>query len=277
MRPRRTFYVLEAHAQGCVAELSLNDQPIIRRGDGAGLGRQFGGPCNQWLVPGENVLSVLIEPGPSPDQAEGGGPRARRALEGPGEVSARLVRYPEGEVVGSPAGEVLIDLSWESPELASALPWPQVIAGQADLGPLFGRWKWQDVAPLTLDGPTVAAVRALLGDFHAALAARDLDTVVNLSRVRIDELSRAYQLPAGQKEAEIRQNTRFYMDEPSWGVQPLDSGAFALRLVAGRRMVDCVRADWDPIVREAPRPPGDLANAWPLLVAPVDGKWRVVR
>lgn len=277
MRPRRTFYVLETHVQGCVAEISLNDQPIIRRGDADGMGRYYGGPCNHSLIPGENVLSVLIEPGPTPAQAESGAPRARRALEAPAEVSARLVRYLEREVVGSPAGEVLIDLAWESPELAGALPWPRVIAGRADLGPLFGRWKWQDVAPLTLDPPTVAAVRTLLVDFHAALRAKDLDTILALSRIRLDDISRAYQLPAGQQEAEIRQNTQFYMDEPSWGVQPLDSGAFSLRLVGGRRMVDCVRTDWDPIVREAPRPPDGLANTWPLMVAPIDGTWRVVR
>ena len=65
--PPQTFYVFECLARGCVAEFYLNDIPIIRRGSGVGL--EYGGQVNQYLVDGTNELTIVVNPGPVPGEA----------------------------------------------------------------------------------------------------------------------------------------------------------------------------------------------------------------
>ncbi|MGE0711629.1 MAG: hypothetical protein AB7N76_03560 [Planctomycetota bacterium] len=299
---RRTFYVLECAAEGCVAEFLLNDQPVVRRGEG--LGGLFTGQCNHELIPGENEVTVLISPGPTPASAL----RARREVAGrerrgsvlageepkPARVSCRLVRYLEREVIGSPAGVALLELEWEDMGSGAPRHWPQVVSGVVDVGEAFGRWAWQDAPAIEWSEATEAEVRAFLEEMHAALAAKDLDAFVRRSRVRLAEISRAYQLPSGQKEREVRENARFYMEQPEWGLQPLPwrreaprrataalrgggDGLADLRVCARRRQIDCVARDGESLLRELPRGEYGLVNKWPMRLARIEGELHVVR
>lgn len=283
---RRTFYVLECEAEGCVVELYLNDQPVERRGEGRGLGKFYNGQCNHELVPGENELTLVISPGPTPASTLRARPerpgRARRLSirrneePKPGKATCKLTRYLEHEVIGSPAGELLLELSWEL-EPTAERHWPQVVSATVELGELWGRWAWQDAEPLTLDEQTRAEVKLFLEDLHAALSNKDLDPLIERSRSRVAEISRAYELPAGQKEEEVRKNAAFFQEQEGWGMAPLDWEQADLRLCGRRRLIECVAQDGMSLLRELPRGEHGVVNSWPLFLAKIDGRLEIVR
>lgn len=267
--------MLECHAEGTRAEFRVNDLPVIVRGDGDGLGRYWAGPVNHLLVEGENDVTIVVEPGPTPSTALGrpGERRARRALPG-ASASCKLVRYREGMVVGDPKGVTLAAVEWEASDAGGALPYPQVASATAALKPGHGRWRWEDAPRAAPDRP---AIEALLRKVAAALEAGDADAFLALTRARTTELARAYGRTLADKEAELR---RLVVDDasgPHRGVQPLAPETWDLRPIARGRVLDCVRQDGRAILLGPPRPPEGFCSTYDVRVALLDGAWQVVR
>lgn len=287
----RPFFVLELHCEGTTrAEFWVNDQPVIVRGDGPGLGRYLAAQSNHLLVDGANSLTIVVEAGPGPSLALGTpGQRRRRApITGAADegilgarATMRLVRYLEGMVAGDKRGAVLASLAWEAPDHGGDLSWPQVVSTKVDLGPVAGGpWRWQSAPRLSLDAPLRAELTALLERVGAALTAGDAASFLSLTAPRTADLARAYRRPLAEKEAELR---RLVVDEARTahgGVGPLEPAAWDLRLVGDGRLVDCVRKDGQAILRG---PPHTLAgvegfrSTYELSVARLDGTLQVVR
>lgn len=275
---RKVFYFLECFAEGCDAEFLVNDIPVIRRGDGEGLGKLYHGACNDLLVDGENEITAIARPGPTPTTRLDGHAlrRERLALEGV-RITCKLVKYLEGMVSGGPDGQVLAAVEWESQDDGQPTWWPLSLSACADLGPMYGRWGWEDAERLTLDDTTRAEVLAVLAELRGSLHGKQLDPFVRLSRPRLDDLSKAYQLRPGEKENEVRRVAELDFGKDWWGMEPLDEAALDLRLCARGRLVDCVSRDGEPALRELPQPPADLRGAWEMKLAKLQGSWQVVR
>lgn len=273
---KKVFYVLLAEAEGVEAEFFVNDVPIVRR-SGEGAMTDYSGPCNQDLVPGWNVITAVIGPGSTPSSTLRGSPGRRLATLEKARVQVRLMRYPEGAVAGAPGGDLLAQLEWEAPDLARPITLPRVVSAAVDLGPLGGRWRWQDATPLTLDAPTLREVRAFLETLHGLLSKKDLPRFLALGQQRLADVERAYGRRPGEKAAEIDNAVKGELAKPDWGMLPLEPEAWDLRLCGGNRLIDCVRRDGAPILREKPRAPTNISVEWPVRVAKLDGVWCVVR
>jgi hypothetical protein len=276
MAKKKVFYVLLAEAEGVEAEFFVNDVPIVRR-SGEGAMTDYSGPCNQDLVPGWNVITAVIGPGPTPSSTLRGSPGRRRVTLEKARVQARLMRYPEGAVSGAPGGDLLAQLEWEAPDLVRPVTLPRVVSAGVDLGPLGGRWRWQDATPLTLDEPTLREVRTFLETLHAMLSKKDLERFLALTQVRLSDVERAFERRAGEKAAEVLNAVKGEVAKPEWGMLPLEPEAWDLRLCGGNRLIDCVRRDGAPILRETPRAPTNISVEWPVRVAKLDGVWHVAR
>jgi len=291
----RPFFVLELHSEGTTrTEFWVNDQPVVVRGDGPGLGRYMAAQSNHLLVDGTNDLTIVVEAGPRPSLALGSERRRRAPITGAADegilgarASMKLVRYLEGMVVGDEKGVALASLAWEAPDHAEGqggdLSWPQVVSTKVDLGPVAGGpWRWQSAPRLTLDAPLRAELTALLEQVGAALTAGDAATFLTLTAPRTADLARAYRRPLADKEAELRRLVVEEAATPHGGVQGLDPAAWDLRLVGDGRLVDCVRSDGQAILRGPPQPVaggGGVAfcSTYELRAARLDGKLQVVR
>lgn len=288
----RPFFVLELHCEGTArTEFWLNDQPVIVRGDGPGLGRYLAAQSNHLLVDGTNELTIVVEPGPTPSLALGtpGERRRRGPILGASDegilgarASMKLVRYLEGMVVGDRRGAVLASLAWEAPDHGGDLSWPQAISTKVDLGPVAGGpWRWQSAPRLALDASLRAEAAALLERIGAALTKGDAAAFLALTAPRTADLARAYRRPLAEKEAELRRLVVEEAATPHGGATPLEPEAWDLRLVGDGRLLDCVRADGQAILRgppkETPGLPGGLRSTYELQLARLDGRLQVVR
>jgi hypothetical protein len=268
------YYVLECSARECVAEFYLNDIPVVRRGPDLGL--HFAGQSNQYLVDGRNELSVLIHPGPTPGEAISGKGSARSRREAGGaEISAALCRYPPGATVGGPSREELVSLAWTA-EGDGRMVFPRVVTVARDLGPLFGRWAWQDAPKLSLDDASVGEIGKMLEPLRESLHKGDPEPFIESGKTRLEEIARAYDRKPGEKKKIIRKTTADEASRDWWGIQPLETKNFDFRLCARGRLVELVDRAWKPVLRERPDGEGGVAY-YDMMVGRIRDRWEIVR
>jgi len=268
------FYVLECSVEECVAEFYLNDIPVVRRGPA--LGQHYAGQSNHLLVDGYNELSILIEPGPTPGEAivGEGGSRVRRPLPGARAV-AHLCQYPPGATVGGPSRKEVMAIAWEA-QGDEPMVLPRVATVRIDLGPLFGRWIWQDAPALSLNDQALAEVHETLASLHRSLEAGDPEPFIALSKTRLRELQRAYGTPPGAKERIIRKVMDDDSSQPWWGLQPLSGHHGGWRLCGRNGLVEILADDWRPALRENPDDSGGV-GFYDLMLGRSEGTWEIVR
>lgn len=269
----------ELLVQGCTAELYVNGVPLRRRrSGGAPLPGSSAGPfasipVQQYLVPGDNRIEILIEPGPTPRRAREPESSMRRM---PGAAAvARVVRFEEGAFVDSENGEILAEVKWEGAADEDEA-FPKSAGVTAALGARSGRWSWQDAPPITLDDATGAEIAHVLGTVAQAFERGDPAPVLALLKTRFDEGIRAY--PRNDSETLTKELSNYVRDAAAdkWKVRSLDPGAFDFRLCAGDRLVELVDRDWQPSLRfEVPEE--DEPYGYPMMLARIDGRLAVVR
>lgn len=96
---------------GCPVELDVNDFPVARAG---GTLQHFASvSVPEFLVDGENRLSLVIDHGPTPAMAQGGaGCEWGATAPADMEIVARITRLQEGMMAGPTDGETLMGPHW---------------------------------------------------------------------------------------------------------------------------------------------------------------------
>jgi hypothetical protein len=273
-RTEQLFYVFECTTEGCTAEFYLNDIPIIRRGPA--FGPFYAGQANQYICDGINEITIVISPGSRPGRALTGDSSERtRTTFKDARASARMARYPFGAVVGGPDAKDLLRVAWESGSGDSSRYAPLVTGGSADLGNIFGAWAWQSAPAAILDDQSRREIREFLTSLAASLAAGDAAPFVAAGAARLADTERAYGLQPGERAEMIRRITKEDAAQPWWGIQPLDEAQFDLRVCGRGRLVECIAADWLPILREKPDPEGGFGT-YSMLLAKTGGAWQIV-
>ena len=201
--------------------------------------------------------------------------RRRKNVSG-AKAMARLVRYPFGAVVGGPSGEILMHCDWQAPEEATPFVFPRAVSTRTDLGEMFGSWHWQEADRIDLDEDVRGELGVFLEELRGPLAAGDPEPLIELSRPRLKDLARAYSLPPGQKERQIRDVTELDARQPWWGMQPLEPESYAFRLCGRGRLVELVGQDWEPVLKENPDEDGSLGQ-YGMFVGRLDGEWTILR
>jgi hypothetical protein len=289
------IYTLEVRAKGCLAEFFLNDVPLVRRGEGDGreLGANAAFPVNQYLHAGANEVTIVVHPGPTPGTAAGlGGVRAQRitlpepevqgeageAHSNPDpEVCARatLARTPRGGVAGGHDTETLLKVSYEGRDDGRPEPFPRVHSGAVELEGLPAEWPWEQAQRhVAVDDAMRQEIRALLTTLHASLGAGDVEPFIELSRPRLEDIAGAYGASPLDKVEELRQMAAADAAQPDFALEPL-APELDLRICGEGRLVEVLTPQWRAPLREVPRAEG--AGSYVMLVAKVDGSWRIVR
>ncbi|WP_418320989.1 hypothetical protein [Piscinibacter sakaiensis] len=270
-----SYLVLECAAEGCVAEFYLNDIPVIIRGPE--IGRFFCGPMDDHFVDGVNELAIVVNPGPTPGEALTGAERNRDWRNVDKERAwAKVSRYPVGATVGDGQGIEMMAVEWQAPSRRTTCVFPQICSTVVDLGPLYGRWRWQDSPVLGTGADVQAEIDALMQALHASLQRGEVDLFLALSRHRLTEGEKAYQLIPGEKQQMIRDVMAEETAQDWWGMEALDPSRYDLRCCAGDRMVELIAKDWLPILREKPDDE-DGIGYYKCFLARIDGELQIVR
>ena len=269
------YYVFECAVNECDAEFYLNDIPVVlRKKDG---GRLFGGQVNELVMDGLNEISVIVNPGPEPGLAITGREGKRdRFVAKDAKLFAALSIYPAGAVVGGPDRKELMRLEWAAADDGWPKVFPAVVSNSQGLGPLLGEWAWEGAPRITLDAETVKEIATYLNGLQESLAQGDPELFIQEGVVRLEEVERAFGLKAGSKAEQVRKVTLRDAGEPWWGMQPLNTGQFDLRLCACSRLVECVGRDFQPLLKENPDEDGGV-GMYDMLLGRIDDQWRIVR
>jgi hypothetical protein len=260
----------ELEVNACTAELYVNGFPLSRL---APETTHFEATAAQeFLVPGDNAIEILVEPGTRPSLAR----TERRDLATPAaSVTARLVRYPDGVFTEAANGEILAEINWLGrPEVAA---FPQSMSRTATLGSQHGRWSWQDAPVLVLDEQLVLEARAVLDDVARTLRSGDVDAAWRATEVRVREGLRAYpSLSEAEGRAELGKVLAYYRRSAD-PVRPFTPERHDFRLVARDRVLQCIDLDWSASLKlENPSDPGEVVP-YALFLARIDDRLQVVR
>jgi hypothetical protein len=245
------IFYLNIVAQGCTAEVRLNDAPMYT------LLREHPARArptiSEWVINGENWLSVqLVELDP-----EIGNARLRVALcqatlgdvPVPGhEIELAVIEWPT-------AGELPV---------APELPLPLDVAVMATHA--WGRWSWQDAPPFAVDARSTTAVIDYIRDLHATLAGGSVDALIAHSTVKFDEVAPAYELTPADAQLRIRQAWQGLTSHPDWEFAEWNVEDLDLRLHCGGRLVEPTTLAGEPILRQA-RPIDGESWSLPIFIA----------
>jgi hypothetical protein len=153
---------------------------------------------------------------------------------------------------------------------------PLTRSTQVNLPASFPRWRWFD-APLVGAMPTLRPlVLAFVQDLAQRLSSGDLDSFMQATRLRTEELAVAYQQDAAQAKARLREHLAGAAAAARFSWLPMDDKSFAMRPVAGGRLVECLDVGGGAMLRTAPDEQG-RSLALPLRLAAVEQKLYVLR
>jgi hypothetical protein len=233
---------------------------------------KFSGSINEYLLSGPNEFTVTANllPGADPKAVE-----ARILDQKNASAEWRLTRFPAGAMEGGPDGKPVGEGKWIPLE---PIPFPQSHADKADLGDRPGRpWKWEAAAPIELNPEAITEILNFLKPIHAALHKGDPEPFLAATQLRLADLEIAYDsFSADDRASLIRRVTKRQSKEGWWGMKPLDPAAFAPRLCAGNRLVECRALDLKPYLREYPDPKGNI-GFYEMFLTKLDGAWLAVR
>ncbi len=284
------FY-LNVTIRGYDAEVFVNGAPIL------GSARSY--PCialppvSEWIVQGENVLSVTIhggdhiDPPPDVEGDEDGDtipPPAPAAPAGEGEppmLRVALCRGDIGEMVEPGQESELLGLEWEPPpqsEDEPPLELPHEEQVTVDLAHPWGTWAWESAPAFDFEAEPEAVLDVVqfLADLHGAVAAGRLDSLLDASQVKFDEVAPCYEMDAGQARARLGAAWPEITKPAGWQLADFDESDLDLRLCCGGRVIEPRTLGGEPVLRQA----FELEEQrWtmPLYVARIDGRLAIVR
>lgn len=266
------------HAQleisGCTAELWLNGVPVMRLDQTPGRVPIQNFAVMQLLVPGTNMLEIVVEPGSTPSV---GRTEKRELMFSKMWATGRLIRFEEGASGLVEEGHLLTEVNfrWDDPTLNDRMMFPKSSGMQVEMGAAFGTWGWQKAPDLVLDEALIAEARAVLDELEAALRAFDEQRFWQLTELQIKDVLRAY--PALSEPA-MRSELTTMIAHIKEGKDPVfarDPENHDFRIVGGGKLLQCIDKDWTTSFKVRD-PAGDVLP-YRIMLARIDGKLRVVR
>ena len=119
-------------------------------------------------------------------------------------------------------------------------------------------------------------VRDYLEYLHRLLTAREFEAFVAESAPKLEELTElAYGVPAESMRRGMLQALEDHSVEP-YRLQPLDWSEVDLRLVAGGRMIDCLRKNRRNVL-EYVEPKDQDVFFLPTMVGKIGAQWKILR
>lgn len=245
-----TIFYLHIRTHGCAAEIRLNDAAIATTR--VELPQTMFPTISEWVLAGENVLSVEL-------RELGEGARVHVAL-----CEAQIGEVPEP---GSERELIVID--WPPLAIEPAIPEQAPVPAPLPALPLllreaglathpWGSWSWEQAPPFDLDRHTVADLIAYLRDLHAALAAGQIDLLLDQSQIKFNEVAPLYDMTASEAQQRLIDTWPILSAQPGWALAPFDEADLDLRLHCDQRLVEPRTLAGRAIIRQARAIGGEL-------------------
>ncbi len=267
MNPR---YLVNLEFTNVRVEVWLNRIPVgfVKPMDGSPLVI----PVNQFIEHGENKLSLLLNFGPLAADPVAAWTKEPEALHYTGSASVRaaIALYKEEEE--NPFAKqppALATVEWKG----TASPQPSFLEKAFQAPVDFGQWAWESAAVLpSMDGALRASAIGYLNHLHTLLDQRRFAEFIAEGSRRFDEMGRAYGMPMeGLRGAMLSGLNAQEKDH----LVPFDPSAIDLRLVAGNRMIECLRRD-RKFLFEYDQPDPAQTFFLPLMIGQVQNKWTIL-
>ena len=242
------FYV-HVDAEGCEAELKLNDAPIVP------LSRAYPliafPTVSEWVIAGDNQLSLEVF-----------------AAEADARVHAALGWAYPGETPGRDDPNERIVLDWSPPSEAGGVTpgYPQRVVelGVADHD--FGRWSWQFSPEFDIDPRTTADLVDFVRMLHAAVEGGSFDVLLDACTIKFNEVAPCYDMAVAEARERLRSGLSYLAGLPGFRLAAFDERDLELRLHCEGRLVEPTTRGGEAILRQA-RPIGGESWELPLFIA----------
>jgi hypothetical protein len=262
------FYV-HIRTRGVTAQIRLNDAAIY---EVAAEHAQIALPTiSEWVIVGENTLSVRVtELGVNPrlhvalcQAAIGDVPELGREHE--------LIRIDWPPLPVEPAVDLEVEAEVPVEPEPPALPLELREVGVA--GHPWGEWSWQRAPTFNGDRRTITEVVAYLRDLHAALAAGQIDILIQQSAIKFNEVAPIYDMSVADAQQRIHGAWAELSSLPGWQLAPFDEADVDLRLHCDGRLVEPTTLAGEPILRQARAIDGER---WSLPIFVARTHWEYV-
>ena len=268
--------VLRLETLGIVAEAVFNGVPLLRtltQPSGASVPQCLSISVNEYVVAGSNLLELRLQP-PPPGQAAEAEPWVSDGQRG---ACLRLLLPRKGQRAHPETARTLAQLDW-APVADAVVDLPALVKQALDLPITFPRWRWLDAPPVTSTAELAALqlpATTFLQGLALGLSRGDAEPLLQASRLRLEELSQAYQHNLADNVGRLRlQVQQLHAVMPLRPAMPKPSTVL-LRAVADGRLLECLTPDGQTLLRSAVAGGGQVA--WPLRLAPIEGQFYVLR
>ncbi len=285
------FY-LHVAIRGYDAEVFLNGAPILATARSYMLDALP--TVSEWIVQGENVLSVVIHGGDHIDPPPEEGEDTSDTIRPPGEDDEPPDQEPEppflrvdicrGELddLVEPGQEnVLLRLEWTPPpppaEGEEGLELPHETRESVELEHPWGRWSWEGAPVLDVDEPELwAEVSKFVEDLRDAIDRGRLEPLLDASQIKFDEVAPAYGLTPEDARARLGAAWPEITKAGGWRLASFDDTDLELRSCCEGRVIEPRTVYGEPVLRQAQRLE---QQRWllPIYIARIDGQLRIVR
>ena len=261
--------MMRLQVQGCTAEVLINGIPMGRACASAG---SLCLPVHEYLIEGENELTLVIEPGPPGVVRISSAPVVADGVVG---ATMRLLLPRIGQIGSDALARTVAEIAWAVPD-GDVYDAPLAVSRSVALPLKFPRWRWLDV-PVIQD---VDAHRPLVSVFLQKIAADlmrgNAQALLTASRMRLEELALAYQTPVA--DLVLRLTSRLQMLHATKALKLVVPNAqeIVLRPCANGRLLECLGSNGVPALRTLPTPDG-ISSAWPARVTVLNGHCHILR
>lgn len=264
--------VLKLDAQGCEAEARLNGIALARVNAARPTAIV---PVHEYTLAGNNRLELVLWPRAPQAPEPSTEPPLPLVANGKISAHARILLPRIGNVVEESSARTLAQLDW-APAAGLAYEAPLALSQDVALPVSFPRWRWLD-APLTPVTPALLQLALTYVQRLATdLAAGETDSFIAATRLRTEELAVAYQRQPADESQRLREHLLGLHGAKRLNFEPLVAEGFALRSLAGGRLLECLDAGGLAALRTLPDELGQTLS-FPLRLTAVEGKLYVLR
>jgi hypothetical protein len=229
-------------------------------------------PLNENIIPDVNKIGAMLHAAPLASSSADPWPDDPAAAQysGGASLDLQVAIYADDQPVHKDGPPTLTTIEWQGG--AQAVPhleertFPGVEA--------LGRWAWQDAEVFAeLDDGLRQRALDYLEHLHGLLSASDFETFVAESNVKIRDYAHAYGIPAGP----VRQGmlSALRSQAGKFPLRPLTPDEVDLRLIAGGRLIECLRKDRHHALEFGT---GSGPSFFlPAKIGVAEGKWQMLR
>ena len=264
--------ILHLNTCGVVAEAWLNGIPVTRVEPNGYLNDVR--PVHEYLLPGENRVVLLVQPGLNPSE-----PMATGAPFTPppgGFATLQIKQGPRGVFPDDPQVRTLASVEWRPVDATPIAP-PVMLKTSLIISHSWPRWSWLDGSNLTLSGEVTDRVHTLLKLIIEGMQQGDPSRYLRAAETRFTELAHAYGLPETETRGNFMEQYTRLSAEPGFRIADLNRDKMALRLCAGGKVIDCLDTSFEPLVRAVPREDGTTPVRYNMKLAMFGQQMRVIR